>query len=161
MLIFFSGKMGSGKSTSSKRFADTLSGVLISEDDWLARLYPGEISNFEDFLKYSARLKPLILTHVRSLLQLGVTVILDFPANTINQRKWFKQIIEGNVYPHRLIYLKVSDELCLKRIQQRRLKQPDRKDFDNEEVFRYVTQFFEEPIASEGFNIEVIEEENA
>ncbi|MCB1148027.1 MAG: AAA family ATPase, partial [Leptospiraceae bacterium] len=42
-LIFFCGKMGAGKSTLAKQIAEEINGILFSEDDWLAALYPTEI----------------------------------------------------------------------------------------------------------------------
>ena len=82
---------------------------------------------------------------------------MDFPANTVTQRKWFKAIVSEVNAPHELIYLNTSEEICLKQIAQRRIERPERAAFDTEEVFRHVTSLFEEPSAAEGFNIEQIE----
>ena len=49
-LIFFCGKMGAGKTTLSLQPAQELNAVLISEDDWLASLYPNEIKDFNEYL---------------------------------------------------------------------------------------------------------------
>ena len=54
---------------------------------------------------------------------------------------------------HRLIYLDVSNEQCLRQIAQRRVENPERAAFDNEAVFIQVTKFFEAPEASEGLHI--------
>ncbi len=156
-LIFFCGKMGAGKSTQSKQLAHDRNGVLISEDEWLESLYPGQIASFEDYIKFSGRLKPLVKSHVQNILCSGTNVIMDFPANTVSQRKWFKAIVSEIDAPHELIYLNTSEEICLKQIAQRCTEQPERESFDTEEVFRHVTSFFEEPSADEGFNIKRIE----
>lgn len=156
-LIFFCGKMGAGKTTKSKQVTRQRKAVLISEDEWLESLYPGQIATFDDYLKFSRRLKPLVASHVQNILSAGADVVMDFPANTISQRKWFKTIYSGANAPHELIYLDVTDETCLKRIAQRRIEQPERASFDTEEVFHHVTSFFEEPSAEEGFNIIRIE----
>lgn len=149
-LIFFCGKMGAGKSTKSKEVALQRNAVLLSEDEWLATLYPNQISSFKDYLKFSAQLRPLVRSHVQNILSTGTNVVMDFPANTIRQRLWFKELAsEINTY-HELIYLKVSDEICLRQIAQRRIEQPERAAFDTEEVFYQVTKFFEEPSANEG-----------
>ncbi|WP_237260292.1 AAA family ATPase [Thiomicrospira sp. S5] len=37
-LIFFSGKMGAGKSAYAKQLANELKAILLSEDEWLAAL---------------------------------------------------------------------------------------------------------------------------
>lgn len=67
-LIFFCGKMGAGKSTYSKSLANELNAVFLSEDDWLSAIYPEEIMNFDDYIKYSSRLKLLLKEHIRKIL---------------------------------------------------------------------------------------------
>jgi adenylate kinase family enzyme len=70
-LIFFCGKMGAGKSTLSKQLAYDRNAVLISEDEWLESFYPGQISTFDDYLKFSAQLKPLVSSHIQNILRTG------------------------------------------------------------------------------------------
>ncbi|MEM7180204.1 MAG: ATP-binding protein [Spirochaetota bacterium] len=142
-LVFFCGKMGAGKSTKAKEFATELGAILLSEDDWLAKVYPEEIQNFADYRKYSARLKPLLAEHVRSILNKGISVVMDFPGNTRKQRAWFKEIFLQDNIPHKLIYLQVEDDICLKHLKQRRKTSPERSQFDTEEVFHQVTSYFE------------------
>jgi adenylate kinase family enzyme len=156
-LFFFCGKMGAGKTTKSREAARERNAVLISEDEWLESLYPGQIATFDDYLKYSRLLKPLVESHVQNILCTGTDVVMDFPANTVSQRKWFKTIFSGIKAHHELTYLDISDETCLRRIAQRRIEQPERASFDTEEVFRHVTSFFEEPNADEGFKIKRVE----
>ncbi|CAB1057737.1 hypothetical protein D1BOALGB6SA_2492 [Olavius sp. associated proteobacterium Delta 1] len=160
-LIFFCGKMGSGKSTKSHKIAREMGAVLLSEDEWLAAIYPDEIINFDSYLKYSSRIKPLLKSHVRNILNTGVTVVMDFPANTKNQRQWFKEIYSEHKIPHKLVYLEASDQLCLKQIEQRRIANPERQNFDTEEVFYQVNSYFQPPSVNEAFNIEIIRSENA
>ena len=156
-LILFSGKMGAGKSTKSKQVSRERNAVLISEDEWLSILYPNQITSFDNYLRYSVRLKPLIKTHVASILKSGADVVMDFPANTINQRKWFRELISEADAPNELIYLDVSNDLCLKQIEKRRIEQPERAIYDTESMFNEVTKYFQEPDESEGFNIKVVE----
>lgn len=155
-LIFFCGKMGAGKSTMSQKLSEELNAILLSEDDWLSTLYPQEIQSFDDYLKYSNRLKPLLKNYIGRILSSGISVVMDFPANTKNQRAWFKDIILTESVSHRLIYLDVNDQICLKQIAQRRESNPERSQFDTEKVFRHVTSFFQPPSEHEGFSIEVV-----
>ncbi|NBQ72576.1 MAG: ATP-binding protein [Gammaproteobacteria bacterium] len=154
-LYFFCGKMGAGKSTHARRLAEAEKAVLISEDEWLEMLYPEQIKTLDDYLHYSARLRPVVGRHVKNLLMTGTTVVLDFPANTIRQRAWFKCLYEDSGAEGKLLYLKVSDAICLERLRKRRAEQPDRQRFDNEQFFQQVTQYFREPAPSEGFNVEM------
>lgn len=111
-LILFSGKMGSGKSTKTKQISQDRNAVLISEDEWLLTLYPNLIISFDDYLHYSSIIKPLIKTHVVNILKSGIDVEMDFPTNTVNQRKWFKELIADVNAPNELIYLNVSNNCC-------------------------------------------------
>src|SRR5256885_3036639 len=60
--------------------------VLVSEDSWLAGLYPGEMQSVADYVRCSTRLKGLMGAHVQALLDAGVSVVLDFPANTLDRK---------------------------------------------------------------------------
>ena len=155
-LIFFCGKMGAGKSTKSKEFALENNAVLISEDEWLSILYPRQIVSFDDYIKYSALLRPLIKAHSQKILLTGTNVVLDFSANTMRQRIWFKTITSEINAEHKLIFLDVSDKRCLEQIFQRRIEQPERSSFDTKEMFHHVTQYFEAPLENEHLEITVI-----
>jgi len=152
-LIFFCGKMGAGKSTLSAKIAREKGAVLVSEDEWLAALFPGAINNVDDYIVYSSRLKPVLGPHIEQILMTGVTVVMDFPGNTRKQRAWFREIVSRHHLPHELYYLDVDDEVCLQRLKQRQKEQPERAMFDTEDVFKVVTSYFEPPEVSEGFNV--------
>lgn len=160
-LIFFCGKMGAGKSTYGKKLARELNAVFLSEDDWLSVIYPEEIKNFDDYIKYSSRLKPLLKEHVGRILHLGVSVVMDFPGNTKKQRAWFKELFSECNIPHKLIYLKADDQLCLQRLEQRRQRSPERARFDTKEVFHQVTSYFQAPTDDESFIIEVVNQQDS
>ena len=155
-LIFFCGKMGAGKSTKSKIVAIERNAVLISEDEWLSSLYPDLIKTFEDYIKFSGQLRPLIKSHVQNILRAGTNVVMDFPANTKKQREWFNRLSIEAESEAELIYLKANDVLCLKQIAQRSTEQPSRAAFDTKEMFHQVTKYFEEPDLSEVTNYELV-----
>lgn len=152
-LYFFCGKMGAGKSTKSKQLAMDKHAVLLSEDEWLSSLYPDQIESFEDYLKFSAQIKPLVKKHVQNILSVGTDVVMDFPANTQKLRKWFLDIVSEVNADHQLIFLNLTDEQCLRQIEKRRKEQPERAAFDTEAVFAHVTKFFEDPEACESLNV--------
>jgi predicted kinase len=158
-LRFFCGKMGSGKSTKARELANEYDAILFSEDEWLEAIYPEEIKVFDDYLKYSSRLKPILKKHVQNLLNSGISVIMDFPANTHHQRAWFKEIFSEYKIPHKLYYLEASDDLCLKQIEQRGKIIPSRAHFDTEKVFHQVNSYFQPPTEEEGFNIQIVRRE--
>lgn len=152
-LYFFCGKMGAGKSTKSKQLAIDNHAVLLSEDEWISSLYPNQVASFEDYLKFSAQIKPLVKRHVQNILSVGTNVVMDFPANTQKLRKWFLEIASEVNASHQVIFLNLNNEQCLRQIAQRRNEQPERAAFDTEAVFFHVTSFFEAPNESEGLNI--------
>ena len=91
-LTFFCGKMGAGKSTLARQLAAEQGAVLLSEDDWLAALYPNQILTLADYVECSARLKGPVKTLVQSMLLAGTDVVMDFPANTRAQRAWLREV---------------------------------------------------------------------
>src|SRR5262249_5289060 len=95
-LIFLCGKMAAGKSTLSRKLAVQENALLLVQDEFLERLFPGEIVDIPDFLKYSSRLKDALGLHIQSLLSHGVSVVLDFPGNTREQRAWFRQLFDAS-----------------------------------------------------------------
>lgn len=156
-LYLFCGKMGAGKSTRSKILANDIEAMLISEDEWLAQLYPGLIHTFDDYIEYSARLKPQIQSLVRNALTIGTDVVLDFPANTVKQRRGYADLAASVDANARYLYLKMSDDICLRHLAKRRVEEPERAAFDNEAVFHAVSALFEEPTDEEGLNISIVE----
>lgn len=149
--------MGAGKSTRARHVADSDNYVLISEDEWLSSHYPDQINSFEDYLFYSKRIKPFLKQHIQRLLTSGQTVVMDFPANTVSQRKWLVSISSEVGSTHALNYLNVADDVCLANIAKRRIESPQRAQFDTEEVFREVNNMFQVPSEHEGLNIVEIE----
>ena len=81
---------------------------------------------------------------------------MDFPANTIQQREWFKTIFSEIQAPHELVYIDRPNKICLEQIAKRRIEQPERAATDTEEMFELVTMYFVAPTADEGFNTTVI-----
>ncbi len=161
ILHVFCGKMGAGKSFTSKALSVDLNAILLSEDEWLQAHFPGDIETFSDYLKFSAHIRPFVRQHVQNILKTGTSVVLDFPANTARQRAWYRETAAEIGARLRVVYLKADDEWCLQHLAQRRLEQPERAKFDTEDVFRHVTALFEEPNADEGLDLQIIERHGA
>lgn len=153
LLTFFCGKMGSGKTTRASEIAQESNAVLLSEDEWLESLYPNKILSLDDYIKYSNRLKPQIKRLVQGILVTETDVVMDFPANTIAQRVWFRSIFSEIQAPHELVYIDLPNECCLKQIEKRRIQQPERAATDTKAMFEAVTKHFVKPQPEEEFNI--------
>jgi len=96
------GKIAAGKSTLARRPADAPATILISEDGWLATLYPNEQQTVADYARNSRRLREVMGGHVEALLRAGLSVVLDFPANTVANRQWMRGLFEKAGARHRL-----------------------------------------------------------
>lgn len=152
-LVFFCGKMGAGKSTMAKQIATDRHAVLLSEDEWLADLFPNKISTLADYVACAQQLKRPIKKLVQSVLQTGTDVVMDFPANTRSQRAWFQEIFAAVGAEHELVYIDLPDETCLRQIAKRREQQPERAHTDTPEMFKQVTKYFVAPLPDEGFHV--------
>ena len=120
-LHFLCGKIASGKSTLAQQLVRGQQAVLLSEDTWLAALYPGQITQLADYIEKSRLLKSALELHLVTLLQKGITLVLDFPANTPEQRQWLKGLAEQAGCSYCCHVLNVSDEECKRRLATRNL----------------------------------------
>ena len=154
-LLFMCGKMAAGKSTLSKELAAREDAVHLAQDGLLGTLYPGEFVDLAALVKYSIRLQSVLTPHIAALLTKGVSVVLDFPANTKRQRAWFRQLIEMSGSDHELHFIVASDEACKRQLKQRSQElglPPDAK-WTTEADFEAVTAYFDPPGVDEGFNV--------
>jgi predicted kinase len=151
-LHFMCGKAGAGKSTLAQALAQEHNAILLCEDVWLARLYPDELASFDDYIKCSRRIKRVVGPLVVDMLK-RQSVVLDFPANTIDTRSWFRSIFEGAAVPHTLHHVDSPDQVCLAQIAQRNQERPEGSHEVSEEMFHYITSLFQPPTSAEGFNV--------
>ena len=151
------GKIAAGKSTLACRLASAPTTVLISEDDWLSRLYPGEIAALEDYVRCSGRLREAMGPHVEALLRAGLSMVLDFPANTPERRRWMRGLFERAGVAHKLHYLDVSDVVCKARLRQRN-RDGTHAFAASEADFDLFTRYFAPPTEDEGFDVVVYAE---
>ena len=152
-LIFFCGKMAAGKSTLAKTLAAREHAVMLSQDELVERLFPGEIVDIATYQKYSARLNSAVAPHVRALLTLGTSVVLDFPGNTRSQRAWFREIFERAGADHELHFVDASDALCKQQLKERSKDLPPDTPWTSEAEFDMITAHFLPPAEDEGFNV--------
>src|SRR5688500_2819504 len=118
-LFFFCGKMAAGKSTLSRELAQREDAVLLAEDQFLERLFPGQIVDIAAYVTYSSRVRDALSPHIGSLLSMGVSVVLDFPGNTRRQRAWFRRLIDDARAEHELHFIDASDALCIRQLKDR------------------------------------------
>jgi predicted kinase len=146
------GKIAAGKSTLAKRLASEPATILISQDRWLSRLYPDELRSIPDMIKYSARLRDAMGGHVADLLRSGLSVVLDFPANRVDWRRWMLDVAEAGGAPHILHYLEMSDETCRARLRGRNAG-GEHEYVVSDAEFEIIAARFQPPGEDEGLNI--------
>ena len=152
-LVFLCGKMAAGKSTLARQLAAREGAVLLVQDEFLGRLFPGEILSVQDFVRCSARLREALTPHVCELLGKGITVVLDFPGNTVEQRAWFRTLFERAGVPHELHLIEASDERCKRQLRHRSRDLPPGAPWTTDAEFDAITAYFRPPSADEGFTI--------
>jgi hypothetical protein len=98
----------------------------------------------QDYMRCSSRLDTVMSAHVEALLRAGLSVVLDFPANTVDTRNWMKAI-----------FVRAPDAERKRRLRLRNASgehefSPTAADFDE------FTRYFVPPAPEEGFNVVTI-----
>jgi predicted kinase len=129
--------------------------VLLVEDDFIVKLFPGAIHTISDYIEYSSRIKDALSEHIVALLCAGMPVVLDFPGNTPSQRDWFRGLFERAGVAHELHFLDVPDHVCKLGLKERSKALPPGSPFTTDAEFDAITQYFQPPQPGEGFNVTV------
>lgn len=152
-LIFMCGKMAAGKSTLARTLAEREQAVVLVQDDLLGALFPNEIVDIPAFIDRSSRLTAALTPHICALLSKGMSVVLDFPANTPTQRAWFRELFERAQVDHELHFIDASDALCKRQLKERSKHLPARTPWTTDAEFEAITVYFQPPSEDEGFNV--------
>jgi len=148
------GKIASGKSTLAQSLAVTHSALLLSEDQWLARLYPGQIQTVSDYVRLARQLREVVGPLVMDLLKARVPVVLDFPANTIADRQWLRGLADASGVAHCVHSLELDDDTCRARLHVRNAR-AEHEFAATDAEFDVITRYFQTPEEREGLTIEV------
>lgn len=146
------GKIAAGKSTLARQLSAQAHTVCISEDAWLAALYPDALRSVQDYVRLSERLRAVMAPHIVGLLATGTSVVLDFPANTLSTRAWARSLFEQAGAAHCLHFLDVADEECKQRLRLRNAA-GEHAFQASDAQFDLITQYFVPPTAQEGFHL--------
>lgn len=153
-LYLLCGKIAAGKSTLARRLATRPGTLLIGQDHWMATLFPTEVGTIDDFARYTARLRGAMGPHVVDILRQGISVVLDFPANTVTHRRWMRSLIAQADVAHELHVLDVPDAICKQRLLQRNAD-GEHQYHVGEATYDLFTSHFVPPGPDEGFNVVV------
>lgn len=146
------GKIAAGKSTLTSALGKQPHTVVVIEDYWLAHLFPGEQNSLADYVRNATRLRDAMSGHLIDLLRSGLSVVLDFPANTPVIRAWMRSLFEEARCGHQLHYLDVQDEVCKSRLSRR--NSDGTHEFTvSDDDFALFTKHFVPPAPEEGFDV--------
>jgi predicted kinase len=151
-LYLLCGKIAAGKSTLAGQLAVRPMTLLISEDHWTSHLFSDDLRTIDDYARCSARLRAAMGPHVVDILRQGLSVVLDFPANTVKTRNWMRSVITEAKVAHELHLLDVPDAICKQRLQARNAG--GQHPFGvSEAEYELFTGYFVPPRPEEGFNL--------
>ncbi|MGV6820884.1 MAG: AAA family ATPase [Parvularcula sp.] len=151
-LFLVCGKIAAGKTTLAARLAAQHGACLLSEDHWLASLFSDELETLSDYRRCSLKLREAIGPHVVELLRNGLSVVMDFPANTPEQRSWLHGLSERANVPHQLHSIEATDDLCKSRLKARN-ETGDHQFQVSEAQFDQFTTYFVPPDPNENLNV--------
>lgn len=151
-LYLLCGRIAAGKSTLARQLARNHCALLITMDDLMAALFPTENRTIDDFAVLSARLRSAIGPHVVSILGHGVSVVMDFPANTVMWRTWLRSLADEAGVAHEIHVLDVPDAVCRQRLQHRNASGTHPYQVDDATYDQFM-RYFSPPGPDEGLNV--------
>jgi predicted kinase len=153
-LYLLCGRIAAGKSTLARRLAARPATLLIVQDHWMSTLFPTEVRTIDDFARHSARLRAAMGPHVVDILRQGLSVVLDFPANTVAWRAWMRTLVAQAGVAHELHVLDVPDAICKERLRRRNADGEHPYQVDDATYALFMSHFVP-PGPEEGFNLVV------
>ena len=144
------GKPAAGKSTLTAALGAQAGTVVVSEDAWLAALFGDRLTTLRDYREASGRLCAAMGPHISALLAEGLSVVLDFPANTREMRTWMRETAGEGRGEAVLHVLDVPDVVCLERLRARNASGTHPFTL-SETQFHQIVAHLEPPAEDEGF----------
>lgn len=154
MLHLMSGKIASGKSTLAKTLAAEPLSILLSEDQWLAQLYPDQIKSVADYVKFARQIRGVVGPLVTDLLRAGINVVLDFPANRPEDRTGLRGLADAAEAGHCVHYIEVDEQICRSRLHLRNGR-GEHEFAATDAEFDLITSYFQAPEARENLHVQI------
>ena len=151
-LYLLCGKIAAGKSTLARQLAARPATLLITEDHWTSNLFSDDLKTIDDYERYSARLRAAMGPHIVDVLRQGLSVVLDFPANTVEYRNWMRSLFTEAGAAHELHLLDMPDEICRRRLRERNASGAHPFQVSDAKYDQF-TSYFVPPEPGEGFTV--------
>ncbi|MBW4984987.1 ATP-binding protein [Mameliella sp. CS4] len=127
---------------------------MIREDEWHSGLYGEQLGSTHDYLRCMTLLRGVVGPHVAELLNAGLSVVLDFQANTVDARSWMRGTLGETKAAHVLHLLDVPEEVCLARLKARNAT-GEHPFTVTEAQFQQISRHFVPPRPEEGFDVQL------
>lgn len=152
MVHFIAGKVGAGKSTLARGLAREFNAVHICEDQWIA-LVGGEVRSLRDYVRHSSRCRALMGPHLRDVVRVGTSLVLDFAGNTPRDRAWVRGLFAPLGVEPVLHVLDVPEAVCLERLRRRNTERVPGQFWGevSEALFHEAARYYVPPTPEEGF----------
>jgi predicted kinase len=151
-LYLLCGKIAAGKTTLARRLAAHPGTMPISEDHWTSNLFADDLRTIDDYTRYSARLRAAMGPHIVDIIRQGLSIVLDFQANTVRVRSRMRSLIDQSSAAHELHLLDVPDVICKQRLRERNAG-GEHPFHVSEAEYDLFMSYFVPPAPSEGFNV--------
>ncbi|HYJ53715.1 MAG TPA: ATP-binding protein [Allosphingosinicella sp.] len=146
------GKIAAGKSTLCAGLAASPGTVTIAQDSWLKSLFGDELREVADYVRIAPKLNAAMGPHVTALLEAGLDVVLDFPANTRATRAFWRDAAEAAGARAVFHFIDLPDEVCRERLR-RRNAEGGHEFAASDAQFDQITAYFQPPAKDEGLTI--------
>ncbi len=137
---------GSGKSTYAQKLTDD--GLeKFSLDEYVYSKFGREIANLPEdvYLEHYRKAKIELDNKIANRIRKGQSIVVDYGFWRRSSREFYKKLVEDSGGEWKLVYLKASPEVLLKRLKERN-KRTDANAFPvTEEKLREYIERFEEP----------------
>ena len=134
------------------RLAARDSAILFVQDGSLTRCIRAR-GQCRERHEYSTRINRMLTPYVVDLLSRGMSVVLDFPGNTRNQRAWFREMIDRAAVDHELHYVDTPDDICKAQLEARSRHLPAGTPWTTDADFELISSHFKAPAEDERFNV--------
>lgn len=146
------GLPGSGKTTFAEKLARERAAVCFSADAWMLHLYGAQLP-VARFLEHKERVWELSWRLASRLLELDVSVVLDFSFYLRSERDAFRQRAEAAGADFRMFYLDCPRQLARARIEARNRLHPAGTFSIGLEDFERLAAMLEPPGVDEGADV--------